>query len=75
MLKNPFSIGWNKGWTFLFFLEGGAAKIEARGYGISITTKIKNGETPFESADRLIFKEQRMRRTRYISWNRSLYKK
>ena len=73
--RNPFCLGWNKGWSFLFFLEGGIAKIEARGFGISITTKIKEGESPSESADRLICKEQRMRKSRYYAWIRSINKK
>ena len=59
MYRNPFYLGWNKGWSFLFFLEGGIAKIEAKGFGISITTKVEKGESPLESADRLVSKEQR----------------
>lgn len=74
MYQNPFYLGWNKGWSFLFFLEGGIAKIEAKGFGISITSKIKQGESPFESADRLIAKEQRIRKSRYNSWFRSINK-
>ena len=54
MYRNPFYLGWNKGWSFLFFLEGGIAKIEAKGFGISITTKVEKGESPLESADRLV---------------------
>ena len=72
MYKNPFYLGWNKGWSFLLFLEGGIAKFEARGFGISITTQMKEGESPSESADRLIFKEQRMRKSRYHAWIKSL---
>ena len=75
MIKNPFYLGWNKGWSFLFFLEGGTAKIEARGFGISITTKVERGETLIESADRLILKEQRIRKSRYYSWLRSINEK
>tara|TARA_B100000941_G_C28376098_1_gene484784 strand:+ start:499 stop:723 length:225 start_codon:yes stop_codon:yes gene_type:complete len=72
MNQNPFYLRWNKGWIFIFFLEGGIAKIEARGFGISITTNIKKGESPNESADRLIIKEQRMRKSLYYSWIRSI---
>ena len=75
MYQNPFYLGWNKGWSFLFFLEGGVAKIEARGFGISITTKIKEGESPSESADRLVNKEERIRKSRYYLWIRSINKK
>jgi len=72
MIQNPFCIGWNKGWSFLFFLEGGIPKIEARGFGISRTSTLKNGESPEECADRLVFKEDRNRKIRYHSWSRSL---
>ena len=75
MYRNPFYLGWKKGWSFLFFLEGGTAKIEAKGFGISIITKIKDGETPSETADRLVFKEDRLRKSRYYSWTRSFIKK
>ena len=75
MLQNPFYIEWNKGWSFLLFLEGGIAKIEAKGFGISMTTKVEEGESPLESADRLVFREQRIRKSRYYSWVRSINKK
>jgi len=75
MYRNPFFLGWNKGWSFLFYLEGGIAKIEAKGFGISITTKVKKGESPLESADRLVSKEQRNRKSRYYSWVRSINEK
>ena len=75
MYQNPFYLGWNKGWSFLFFLEGGIVKIEAKGFGISITTKVEDGESPLESADRLVSKEQRIRKSRYYSWVKSINKK
>ena len=46
MNPNPFNIGWNKGWSFLFFFEGAIPKIEAKGFGISVTTTIEKGEYP-----------------------------
>ena len=75
MYQNPFYLGWNKGLSFLFFLEGGIAKIEAKGFGISITTKVEKGESPIESADRLVSKEQRIRKSRYYSWVKSINEK
>ena len=72
MPQNPFYLGWNKGWSFLFYLEGGTPKIEASGFGIAISTDIKRGESPTQTADRLIFKEQRNRKSRYYSWIRSI---
>ena len=61
-------------WSFLF-LEGANAKVEARGYGISITTTIEKGESPYQSADRLVLKEQRNRKSRYYSWIKSINQK
>ncbi len=72
MNPNPFYIGWNKGWSFLFFFDGATPKIEAKGFGISVTTIIEKGESPYESADRLIFKEQINRKSRYNAWLRSI---
>ena len=75
MYRNPFYLNWNKGWSFLLFLEGGIPKIEAKGFGISITSKVKEGESPSDTADRLVHKEQRIRKSRYYSWIRSINKK
>ena len=72
MPKNPFRLGWNTGWSFLFYFEGGIPKIEASGFGISMSTIIINGESPFQTADRLILQEQRNRKSRYYSWLKSI---
>ena len=72
MTKNPFHLGWNKGWSFLLFLEGGTPKIEASGFGIAMTTNIKKGESPSQTADRLVLKEQQNRKSRYYSWIKSI---
>ena len=66
MYRNPFYLGWNKGWSFLFFLEGGIAKIEAKGFGISITTKFKKGESPLDSADRLVFERAKNKKIKIL---------
>ena len=71
MPNNPFRLGWNKGWSFLFYFEGGIPKIEASGFGIAMTTIITNGESPSQTADRLILREQRNRKSRYYSWIKS----
>ena len=75
MPNNPFHLGWNKGWSFLFFLDGGTPKIEASGFGIAMTTDIKRGESLYQTADRLVFKEQRNRKSIYYSWLKSISKK
>ena len=45
------------------------------GNSISITTKVEKGESPLESADRLVSKEQRIRKSRYYSWVKSINEK
>ena len=45
MYRNPFYLDGIKVGLF-YFLEGGIAKIEAKGFGISITTKVEKGESP-----------------------------
>ena len=73
--SNPFYLGWNKGWIFLLFLEGANAKIEARGYCISITTSIEKEKSPYQSADRLVLKEQINRKLRYYPGSNQSNKK
>ena len=65
MPQNPFHISWNKNWYFLFYLQGGTTKIEANGFGIAVTINIKKGESPAPTGDRLVFKEQQNRKSRY----------
>ena len=72
MTQNPFHLLWIKGWSFLFYLEGGTPKIEASGFGIAMTTNIRKGESPSQTADRLVFKEQQNRKSRYYSWIKSI---
>ena len=52
MPQNPFYLGWNKDWSFLFYLEGGTPKIEASGTAMS--TDIKRGESPSQNADKFL---------------------
>ena len=53
-------------------MAGGIAKIEAKGFCISIATKVEEGESPLESEVRLVSKEQRIRKSRYYSWVKSI---
>ena len=72
MPQNPFHLRWNKGWSFLFYLEGGTPKIEASGFGIAMTSHIKDEESPSQTLDRFVFKEQKNRKSRYYSWIKSI---
>ena len=46
MYRNPFYLGWNKGWSFLFFLEGGIAKIEAKVLVFLLQQKLRKENHP-----------------------------
>ena len=53
MPQNPFYLGWNKGWSFLFYLERGTPKIVASGgFGIARSIAIKKGESHSQTTDR-----------------------
>ena len=72
MHLNPFYLNWNKGWQFTLFLEGGKQIIEAKGFGIIIRGEMVFGDSPKESADKLILSEERRRKSIYYSWKKSL---
>ncbi len=71
MNTNPFYLGWNKGQTFIFFWRGANAKIVVKGYGLQLTTNIEKGESPYQSADRLV-KITKKQKIRYYSWIKSI---
>lgn len=70
--NNPFNLSWAKDWTFTLLLEGGLSKVEAKGLGVIVSSYINYGESPKETADRIIFKEEKRRKSLYYSWIRSL---
>mgnify|MGYP001197392994 CR=1 FL=1 len=72
-MSNPFYLDWTKGWQFTLFLQGGMPLVEGKGYGIIVQTKIFKGESPKETADRLILKEEIRRKSISNSWKRSVY--
>ena len=72
MPQNPFHHIWNKVWSFHFYLEGETPKIEVNGLGITMTTGIKKAESPSQKVDRLVFKEQQNRKSRYHSWIKTI---
>tara|TARA_B100001093_G_scaffold40889_1_gene34780 strand:- start:77 stop:295 length:219 start_codon:yes stop_codon:yes gene_type:complete len=57
---------------FSFILKEELLKIEVSGFCIAMTTDIKKKESLSQSADRLTFKEQQNRKSRYYSWIRSI---
>ena len=70
-MSNPFQLRWLQGWSFQTVLMEGHVQIEAHGYGIRLRTPLLAGESPRSGADRLVFQEDRHRRSLYHSWQLS----
>ena len=67
-MHNPFSIYWNKNWTFqIVHMEGGIF-IEAKGYGALIRKPLLARESPFIAADNLVHAEDKNRKSLFNSW-------
>ena len=67
-MKNPFTIYWNKNWTFqLVHMEGGIF-LEAKGLGIKIRKPFLPTESPLTAADNLVSKEDKNRQALFNSW-------
>ena len=69
-MANPFRLRWLDGWTFQTVLMEGDVQVEARGFGISLRTRVQPGETPRMAADRLVLEEDRRRRSLHHDWLR-----
>tara|TARA_B100000214_G_C23621240_1_gene469604 strand:+ start:340 stop:558 length:219 start_codon:yes stop_codon:yes gene_type:complete len=67
-MKNPFSIYWNKNWTFKIVHMQGGIHIEAEGLGILIRRPLLATESPFTAADNLIYIEDKNRQSLFNSW-------
>ena len=67
-MHNPFSIYWNKNWTFQIVHMEGGIHIEAKGLGVLIRKPLLATESPFIAADNLINSEDRNRRFLFNSW-------
>jgi len=46
MYRNPFYLGWNKGWSFLFFFEGGIAKLKRKVLVYLLQQKLRKENHP-----------------------------
>ena len=67
-MHNPFSIHWNKNWTFqIVHMEGGIF-IEAKGLGAKIRKPLSANESPFRAADNLVYREDKNRKFLFSSW-------
>tara|TARA_Y100001968_G_C19371767_1_gene725476 strand:- start:349 stop:561 length:213 start_codon:yes stop_codon:yes gene_type:complete len=67
-MKNPFEINWAHGWTFQIVHVEGGSKIEGYGFGIRIQGALVPTESPLMAADRLVFNEDRKRKSLFNTW-------
>ena len=67
-MSNPFSIYWDKNWTFQIVHMEGGIHIEAKGLGVSLQAPFLPNDNPMIAADSLIFREEKNRKSLYNSW-------
>ena len=65
---NPFHVRWLQGWTFQLVLMEGKVMVEANGFGICLRTALLHGETPQDTADRLVLEEDTRRHALHQAW-------
>ena len=68
LMSNPFSIYWNKNWTFQIVHMEGGIYIEAKGLGVLIRKPLLATESPFTAADNLVHSEDKNRKFLFNSW-------
>ena len=56
-MDNPFSIYWNKNWTFQIVHMEGGIHIEAKGLGVLIRKPLLATENPLTAADDLVYRK------------------
>ena len=67
-MHNPFSIYWNKNWTFQIVHMEGGIYIEAKGLGVLIRKPLLANESPLTAADDLVHSEDKNRKFLLNSW-------
>ena len=67
-MHNPFSIYWNKNWTFQIVHMEGGIHIEAKGLGVLIRKPLLATESLFTAADNLVHSEDKNRKFLFNSW-------
>tara|TARA_B100000579_G_C22190658_1_gene558338 strand:+ start:232 stop:462 length:231 start_codon:yes stop_codon:yes gene_type:complete len=67
-MQNPFSIYWNKNWTFQIVHMEGGIYIEAKGLGVLIRKPFLANESPYTAADNLVNSEDKNRNSLLSSW-------
>ena len=67
-MHNPFSIYWNKNWTFQIVHMEGGIYIEAKGLGVSIRKPFYPNKNRLIEADNLVYSEDKNRESLFNSW-------
>ena len=67
-MHNPFSIYWNKNWSFQIVHMDGGVYIEAKGLGALIRKPYLATESRFTAADNLVYSEDKNRKALVNSW-------
>jgi len=67
-MNNPFSIYWNKNWTFQIVHMEGGIYIEAKGLGVQIRKPFIATESRYTAADNLVYSEDKNRKSLFNSW-------
>ena len=67
-MRNPYSIYWNKSWTFRIVHMEGGIYIEAKGLGVLIRKPLLATESPLTAADNLVYSEDKNRKSLFNSW-------
>ena len=72
-MQNPFSIYWNKNWTFQIVHMEGGIYLEAKGLGVLIRKPFLATENPLIAADNLVYREDKNRKFLFTSWKSSKF--
>ena len=67
-MNNPFSLYWNKTWTFQIVHMEGGIYLEAKGLGILLRKPYSPGESLLRAADNLVYSEDKYRKSFFYSW-------
>ena len=67
-ISNPFSLYWKNSWTFQIVHMEGGIHIEAKGLGVLLRAPFMPNDNLLITADNLIFREEKNRKSLYNSW-------
>ncbi len=72
-MSNPFTLYWNKNWSFQIVHTDGDIYIEAKGLGIVIRKTFLPTENPLTAAEDLVYGEDKNRKSLFNSWKSKKY--